>query len=64
VNSPDNAATGGIFKDANDICIACFAQNLGPDNALFGELHVAIEVATSKDYTYTLNHSFKLLSRS
>jgi hypothetical protein len=51
VNNHDNAATSGIFRADNAICTACFVQNLGPDNALFPELHtamIAIEVTASK----------------
>jgi len=52
--NPDVAFAGGIFRDENGVCTTCFAQRLGPRDALFVELNVAMiafEIDASKGYT-------------
>lgn len=54
VKNPDRAAAEGIFRDHNRVCSGCFAQFIGPGDALVAELHaamIAVEVAVDKGYT-------------
>jgi hypothetical protein len=54
VINPDVVFAGGIFRNENGVCSGCFAQRLGPREALFAELIVAmiaIKIAASKGYT-------------
>jgi ribonuclease HI len=47
------ASAGGIFRNSEGICTGCFSQFLGPQNALFAELVVAmtaIEIAHLKGF--------------
>lgn len=46
--NPVKASMGGIFRNSEGICIGCFTQFLGNENALFAELmaaKTAIEIA-------------------
>jgi hypothetical protein len=40
--NPGVVFAGGIFRNENGVCSGCFAQRLGPREALFAELIVAM----------------------
>ena len=46
--NPNRAAAGGIFRNSDSLCVGCFTQYLGEQNALYAELvaaMTAIEIA-------------------
>ena len=52
--NPSKAAAGGIFINSNNICIGCFSQFSGVQNALYAELvaaMTAIEISHNNGYT-------------
>lgn len=52
---PNRAAAGGIFRNSESICIGCFTQSLGEQNALYAELvaaMTAIEIAHNNGYSH------------
>jgi len=54
IKNPNKAATGGIFRNSEGLCLGGFSQFLGNGNALYAELFAAmnaIELASSMGFS-------------